>query len=341
MANLYEPIPITEYSADDIFEIRTSPNIAQYTLYTYYNSIILYEILPGNYQYDIGSFVYIEPDESDGTRQIFKVIGENLLKIVEYGGSFNRKSYTLYPLEDVSNSQLSTLIVLKTSLVIDAGLNTIPDPISHVINFNEFFFINSLIFYNYQIDRQYIIVIDALNDLRIINNSKILYEYGFIQRRVITCAMNVPNWSFPQNPVCIKMSLDILILPNLHVKNYNKLLSFFPYVIVRLYNTDAAQYSRYGNMISNNLNSSNAQFICPIGNLQNPETIRFVEVTSSCIQMLKFDPTQNIYFEVLLPDGNTLEYENSSRSLIATQLDKFVFTITDTVACILSLTIDL
>jgi hypothetical protein len=347
LANLTEQIPITEYSPLDIFEIRTSPNIAQYTLNNSFESITNYNILPGTFEYDIGSLVYIIPDSDDGTRQIFKVNGQNVFSVVEYGGPFIlQKSYPLYPFDEIiSNVQiLSKVIVIQTSYVVDGEENNIPDPSNHVIYFSSertFSFFDSLVFYNYRIDRQYIILIDPLIKDDPIKPPVLSTEYGFIHRNVVTCSMNVPNWSFPQNPICMKISIDTLILPNLYVKNFNKLLSFFPYVIVRFYNTDAAQYSRYGNIISNNLNSSNAQFICPIGNLQNPEIIRFVEVSSDTIQYLKFDPTQNIYFEVLLPDGTTLEYQDIVDFEYIDDLQPYRFTITDTVACLLSLTIDL
>ncbi len=348
LANLTEPIPITEYSPQDIFEIRTSPNIAQYPLNNSFESITHYNILPGQFEYEIGSFVYIIPDNG-GKRQIYKVITQNVLSLVEYGGPFTlQESYPLYPFDEIitNNDILSTLIVLQTSYVIDAEENNIPDASSNVIYFGlstttVFGFVESLVFYNYRIDRQYIIIIDTVVENSLTRPPIETTEYGFIHRNVVTCSMNVPNWSFPQNPICMKISIDTLILPNLFVKNFNKLLSFFPYVIVRFYNTDAAQYSRYGNIISNNLNSSNAQFICPIGNLQNPDIIRFVEVSSDTIQYLKFDPTQNIYFEVLLPDGTTLEYQDNIQFEYVRNLRPYVFTITDTVACLLSLTIDL
>lgn len=362
LANLLKPIPVDDYSPSDIFEIRTSPYIVQYTIKNSFESMTRYNVLPGSYEYEIGSYVYIQPDIG-GTRQVFQVKENNVLEIIEYGGPFtNFSSYPLFPgdgnLSEIeirylltqSPQVFSTITSLQTSYVIDAGSDNIPDPKSHVLYFDKsdsvLGLIYSLVFYNYKVDKNYIILIDTLDDF-IGGIPQDVSEYGFIERVVVECSMNVPNWSFPQNPVCATVQIDTLILPNLRVKNYHKLLSFFPYVIVRLYNTNAAQYSRFGNIISNNLNSSNAQFICVIGNLQNPEIIRFVEVTSSTTQQIKFDPTQNIYFEVILPDGNNLEFEDpTATELINLQLFKnilkpYIFTITDTVACLLSLTIDL
>jgi hypothetical protein len=350
LATLKEPIPIDKYLPEDKYEIRTSRQMYQYSLDVYYMSITKYEIINGSHNYEIGSYVYIEPDVG-GVRQIFRVKDKNVFEIVEYGGPFKlQASHLIYPFDynNVSSTELSILVSLQTSFVINAGTNSIPDPTTHILNFDGATVVGSLIFFNYRVDKNYIITLDSLldnrDDIPKFENNE-WTGYNFIPREIVTCSMNVANWSFPQNPLCLTVCIDTLILPNLPVKNYNKLLSFFPYVIVRIYNTDASQFSRYGTITSNNPNSSNAQFICPIGNLQNPDIIRFVEISSETVQSLKFDPTQNIYFEVLLPDGNVLEYEDTQTRISIVRpffesLAIYQFTITDTVACLLSLTVE-
>lgn len=341
LANLTSPIPTDNYSPNDVFEIRTSFHIMQYPLQNnhIYNSIMKYNINPKEYIYKIGTFVYIKSDdEIDGIRQLFYVkdktdTNELILEIIEYGGPFtNYNSYLLYDLNDteVPESLLSTLQIVQTLNVIDVRTNSIPNPDQNVIYFGSSNVLDTFKVYNYIVDKHYIILLDSS---MIIDDNGI---YGFLQQKSIQCSLNVSTTFFKDNMVCMNIKLDTLILPNREVKDYKKLLSYFPYVIVRLYNIDASYYSKNGTIISNNRCSTNSQFICPIGNLQNPDIIRFVEVSCQAEQIMKMTLDQNLYFEILLPDGTLLEFAEES---LSDQFLPYVFNIRNTVAGLFSIEI--
>jgi len=342
LINLKEAVPLSQYDYNDVFEIRTSLQVLQFSLSPtdYGNGVYKYVIENSTHPYQVGSRVYIEPDEITGRRQVFLItdIDENnnlTLKTIEYGWSFLNSQY--YPLYDMDNmgvdvGTLAKIVVIQTRPMIDVGTNAVPNPQQNVIYLGNDI-MSELLYYSYEIQENYIILIDDMFPYDLIINFNVS-EYGFLERTVLQCAMNVPNFSIPDNQICMTVKLDCLILPNRNVKNYGRLLSFFPYVIVRLYNIEAPQYSRYGNVISNNATSTNAQFICPIGNLLNPTIIKFVEVKSDMVQQLKLSPYQDLLFEVLLPNGDLLEFEDVNGVNI------LHFTIRDTVACLLSFSVN-
>lgn len=348
LINLMEPIPTDQYNVNDVFQIRNSLQILQFPLTNFFNSIVNYTVEPGTHNYKIGSYVYIEPDVVSGTRQVFQVKQKTvdcnlILEIVEYGGPFGASSF--YPIYDPNDPSapvqtLAQIRVIQVRTVIDANDNPIPSPENNVIYlgaqlYEEFFY------YGYIVHGNYIILIDNTNPYDILVNMADLpidqRQYGFLSKTTVQCTLNVANFTIPENQICTSVQLEYLILPNQRVKGYNKLLSFFPYVVVKLYNTDASQYSRFGTITSNNTTSANCQFICPIGNLLNPTIIKFVEVTSDMVQTLKISAYQDLYFEVLLPDGTLLEYENLTESFLQT-LTSYSFSIRDTVACIFTFT---
>lgn len=346
LINLFEPVPLAQYDVNDIFQIRNSLQILQFQLGPFFNSVVEYNLVKGTHAYQVGSYVYIEPDQPVpvGTRQVYQVTqrmddGGLALRIVEYGGPFGSALY--YPLYDPTAptapvSSLAEIEVLQMRTVIDAQDDPIPSPENNALYvgaqlFEEFFY------YSYIVDGHYIILIDETNpyDLLVDIGSLPLPErqYGFLSKTTVRCSLNVANFSIPDNQVCMNVSLECLILPNQQVRGFNQLLSFFPYVVVKLYNGEASQFSRFGTIISNNRTTTNCQFICPIGNLLNPTIIKFVEVTSPMAQSLKISPYSDLYFEVLLPDGTLLEFENPSLTLFQT-LTGSSFSIRNTVACI-------
>jgi len=348
LINLVEPIPLSHYSVNDTFQIRTSLQILQFPLTTFYESIVNYRLEPGLHDYKIGSYVHVKPDILSGTDQIYQVKQKSTedvltLELIEFGGPFGAVQY--YPLYDSTDplAPVETLIqmqVLQTRTVLDGGDNPIPSPENNVLYLGSHL-IEEFFYYSYVVDRNYIILIDQTDPYDLLVQMEDLpvdeRQYGFLSKTTVQCTMNVANFTIPENQICTSVQLEYLILPNQRVKGYNKLLSFFPYVVVKLYNTDAPQYSRFGTITSNNTTSSNCQFICPIGNLLNPLIIKFVEVTSDMVQTLKISPYQDLYFEVLLPDGTPLEYEDLSISVVK-RLADYNFSIRDTVACIFTFT---
>jgi hypothetical protein len=348
LVNLVDPIPVDQYSTMDILELRTSLQALQYPLTHYYNSIVKYAIVVGSHRYKVGSRVFVKPDTPTGVDQIFRVMSTNectdlVLEIEQFGGPFGSNSvYVIYDTEDPSAnpSTLAELTVLQSRTVIDAGTNAIPSPEQNVLYIGQTL-LDEFFYFNYVVDKQrYLILLDDVPPYMMIIDptDPVQKEYGFLQKKDVQCSMNVPNFSFSENQVCMNVQLEYLILPNRRVKGYNQLLSFFPYVIVRLYNIESSQYSRYGNIVSNNQTSTNSQFICPIGNLLNPLIIKFVEVKSDGIQTLKLSPYQDLFFEVLLPNGNLLEFEEDYFS-VSSLVRSFNFTIRDTVACIFSFSV--
>lgn len=120
--------------------------------------------------------------------------------------------------------------------------------------------------------------------------------------------LNMPLVSYKQ-PVCYEVSLIHLILPNQPVYGFDVLPTFFPYLMVELYNTSSVG-SNMGVLYSNNPNTEKVSFYCPVGNPRNPLIVSYLIVLSSTqVQTLSWTPTDNFFFRVILPNGETLKYE--------------------------------
>lgn len=120
--------------------------------------------------------------------------------------------------------------------------------------------------------------------------------------------LNMPLVSYKQ-PLCYEVSLIHLILPNQPVFGFNVLPTFFPYLMVELYNTSSVG-SNMGVLYSNNPNTEKVSFYCPVGNPRNPLIVSYLIVLSSTqVQTLNWTPTDNFFFRVILPNGQTLKYE--------------------------------
>ena len=120
--------------------------------------------------------------------------------------------------------------------------------------------------------------------------------------------LTMPLVSYKQ-PLCYEVSLIHLILPNQPVFGFNVLPTFFPYLMVELYNTSSVG-SNLGVLYSNNPNTEKVSFYCPVGNPRNPLIVSYLIVLSSTqVQTLSWAPTDNFFFRVLLPNGDTLKYE--------------------------------
>jgi hypothetical protein len=118
----------------------------------------------------------------------------------------------------------------------------------------------------------------------------------------------MPLVSYKQ-PLCYEVSLIHLILPNQPVFGFNVLPTFFPYLMVELYNTSSVG-SNLGILYSNNPNTEKVSFYCPVGNPRNPLIVSYLIVLSSTqVQTLSWAPTDNFFFRVILPNGETLKYE--------------------------------
>jgi hypothetical protein len=98
------------------------------------------------------------------------------------------------------------------------------------------------------------------------------------------------------------------------VCGFNLLLADFPYVLVTIANSTNPSGENRGLLITNNPNAVLSNFICPIANIRNPDIVKFVVVNSSQKMIFKFNPTDNLRFEVNLPNGQLLKY-NTTQSV--------------------------
>jgi hypothetical protein len=98
-----------------------------------------------------------------------------------------------------------------------------------------------------------------------------------------------------------------LILPNAVLKTgEGGRIAFYPYVYVQLSNVSASNAGNKHIIYSNNPNSTNIVFIVPIFDVQNPSNTPFVRVTgANMTQTMKFKPNDNLYFKVILTNGNS------------------------------------
>jgi hypothetical protein len=303
-------------------------------------------------------FVYVQATQNS-IPQKYKIINVDThhqileMEVIEYGNLFvEEMTYPIIPIEftQMDTNGFSTMIVKNLTIIVTTTY-AIPNPDNHLV----YFVLNDIrdllngkdisnIYLSYKIVQNYIVITSE-------RSSQITYidyykqdptaftSYSFIKENIILSSLNVPNGSILQNSICMQISLESLILPNDYIKGQNILLSFLPYVIVQIYNVDSPMSSKFGQVISNNTYTMNAQFICPIGNVLNPKLIRFVEVNSNMTQTMKFNLGNDIFFQVLLPNGKPLEYidRNVNPLYQVNSLTSLLnYSLKDTVACIFS-----
>lgn len=314
------------YDLNDLFEIRNNSFHYKLSSDSYYISIFAYEVLYevySNMDYIPGEHVHILPDPSSSTPpsrpQVYRVVSVNPLHLdlVDYGGNYEMGPYYIVPerllLDPVEYTNCSQLAVTQVAATLDAMDASIPSPSNHVLYLGNIEF-GSLLYFVYSQFKNWIVVTNFDRYISILldmSSTGTVLDILFLTKVTQNIASNVANPSFPQNAICLEIVLESLILPNKYVKGYKQLLSFFPYVIVKLYNTSSANKTKNYTIISNNPTSSASQFFCPIGNLLNPTIIRFVEISSDMKQSLQMNPYDDLYFQVCLPDGTVLQYEEN------------------------------
>ena len=105
--------------------------------------------------------------------------------------------------------------------------------------------------------------------------------------------------------VCYEMSIINLTLPNKELLTGSS-IAFYPFVYVEIEN--ATNVSTAPNtIISNNPPSTKAVFTVPIPQVNNPEVQKFVTLTESDTQIVKFKPNDSIKFSVYLPNGKPFQ----------------------------------
>jgi len=101
-------------------------------------------------------------------------------------------------------------------------------------------------------------------------------------------------------PKLYRISLNNLVLPNTTINNGGS-TSFYPYVYVVFSNDINRTHSLIN---SNNTNSRRATFRCSITDVDNLEYSTFIKLRSEMIDTFMFNPREDLYFEVYLPDGS-------------------------------------
>lgn len=143
--------------------------------------------------------------------------------------------------------------------------------------------------------------------------------------KTLSTGLNMPLVAHNQ-AVCYDVSLIHLILPNQPVRGFNVLPTFFPYLMIELYNTSMSG-SNAGIIYSNNPNTERVTFYCPIGNPKNPVIVSYLVIVSSTqVQTIKWAPTDNFFFRVILPNGETLRFNFDEDVNESTILSKNVLT---------------
>ena len=111
---------------------------------------------------------------------------------------------------------------------------------------------------------------------------------------------------------CYEMSITNLILPNRILQSVNGLLSSsYPFVFVEISNETMPSGGNTDVIYSNNPFSTKATFVCGISDVNNPESTRFIKISSDgAVQVIKFSPYDNLRFRISLPNGTTFVTED-------------------------------
>jgi len=126
--------------------------------------------------------------------------------------------------------------------------------------------------------------------------------------------------------VAYEISLVNLTLPNI-ILSTGARIAYYPYVYVELSNATAPGASSKNVIYSNNPNSTNALFLVPITDINEPQRTPFIKLDAgSMVQTVKFKPNDCLKFSVFLPDGTlyqtiTSDYYSPSGPNVFCQID--------------------
>lgn len=113
-----------------------------------------------------------------------------------------------------------------------------------------------------------------------------------------------------QQGVCYKIRLMSLAIPNQQVKGINELPSFFPYLLLELYNTSVISQST-NILYSNNPNTSRCAFVCHIGNPRNQLISNYIVIRTTQYNIVKWSSIGYLHFRILLPNGDPLIFNQT------------------------------
>ena len=101
------------------------------------------------------------------------------------------------------------------------------------------------------------------------------------------------------------MTLPNLVIPNQLIAHANGgTITNFPYVYVVVSNTMNGTTSL---IKSNNPHSTNVSFRCPLVDVDSQYFNTFLKFGSEMVNVIFFDPNNDLLFEVYLPDGTLLK----------------------------------
>lgn len=110
-----------------------------------------------------------------------------------------------------------------------------------------------------------------------------------------------------QNPTCYNVELTHLTLPNVLLKSgFGNRIAFYPYVYVVFESIDTHTTAK---LYSNNpaVNKNRVIFKVPIRDTSTPDRAFFVNNYSGMSQIMKFKPSDNFHFSVLMYNGEIFE----------------------------------
>ena len=295
------------YSNGDLFQIRSSGN-----LFTFFagttnlsNAIMEYQITATGSGYSVSDVVVVY--NASITDQASYIVS----KVDQNGGIL--QMVLLNPGQDYSiglpcmlkcgGNDTASIVIVKVQCAV--GLDSFPpQKSSDFILFIPYIEpLADALFTISSIQQQYVFFANTTNATISINEPLELMLY-----KEQSTGLTMPLVSYKQ-PVCYEVSLIHLILPNQPVYGFNVLPTFFPYLMIELYNTSTVG-SNSGILYTNNPYTDKVSFYCPIGNPKNPLYVSYLIVLSSSqIQTLNWAPTDDFFFRVILPNGETLKYD--------------------------------
>lgn len=306
VVTLEEDMP--SYQNGDLFQVRSTSElfVFQSASTNMVNSIQKVQILTGGNGYAVNDIVEVYSPSLPVPTIVayYRVVAVNSSSITKLEVVHPGENYTMgvWFLRIGFNETASIQI---TSLQQSVELNAIPpqDSEEFILYVPSIDPIGNALFTITSIQGYFVFFDNPSNAVIHINEPLELMLY-----RQRSTGLTMPLVSYKQ-PLCYEVSLIHLILPNQPVYGFNVLPTFFPYLMVELYNTSSVG-SNMGVLYTNNPNTEKVSFYCPVGNPRNPLIVSYLIVLSSTqVQTLNWTPTDNFFFRVILPNGKTLQYE--------------------------------
>lgn len=292
------------YSNGDIFQIRSANNLIVFSAISNNttSSIFEFSLLNGGSGYNVNDVVDVVCPGCTLVAQyrVSRVNSTGSIQSLILLNPGNGYAFGIYSLESNGNTSAS-IKVNSVSPSFQLSGFPLADP-NYLLYVPKFSPIATAFFPVLGIVQDFVFFVNPTNQPINIGDWVELMLYS-----TTSTGLTMPLVSYKQ-PVCYEVSLTHLILPNQPVFGFDVLPTFFPYLLVELYNTSIPG-SNVGVLYSNNPYTEKVTFFCPVGNPKNPLIVSYLIVLSSSqVQTIKWTPTDNFYFRVLLPNGQTLKY---------------------------------